>query len=101
MSGVTHSIVKRHTRLFTHPDIYKNRVHELPIDEIINFKPLDKSDLFNPYHDALVFSLYVANYLTKRILIDNGSSANIMFFNALREIQIEESKITRRSTILI
>lgn len=57
--------------------------------------------MLHPHHDALVISLYIANCFIKRVLIDNGSSANILFLNALRDMKVDESTITRKSTVLI
>ena len=48
-----------------------------------------------------MISLVIVNYLTKRVLIDNGSSTNILFLDALKEMEISESSIIRRSIILI
>ena len=49
----------------------------------------------------LVISLLIANCRIKRILIDNGSSTNVIFLNALREMNIDESYIHRFSKILV
>lgn len=37
----------------------------------------------------------------KRILIDNGSFANVLFLNAFREMGLDESKIIKKTTFLI
>ena len=100
VSGVSYSSAKRHTRQMSNPEILSNREHPSIVDETVIFKSTDKSDLFSPHHDALVISLHIANCLTKRILIDNGSSCNILFNNALREMQVDESKLSRRTTTL-
>ena len=44
--------------------------------QIIGFTTSESTRLLNPYHDALVISLVINNCLTKRVLIDNGSSTN-------------------------
>ncbi|XP_013624624.1 PREDICTED: uncharacterized protein LOC106330749 [Brassica oleracea var. oleracea] len=54
-----------------------------------------------PYQDALVISLTVVNYLVKKILVDNGSSSNILFQTAYRDLGLEENALTRRITPLI
>ena len=82
-------------------EIQPNREHPSKINETVTFRSTDKSDLFSPHHDVLVISLHVANCLTRRILIDNGSSCNILFNNALKEMQVDESKLSRRTTMLI
>ena len=57
--------------------------------------------LLNPHHDAFAISLVIVNCLTKIVLNYNGSSCNILFLDALREIEISKSSIVHRSTILI
>ncbi|XP_057775309.1 uncharacterized protein LOC130994280 [Salvia miltiorrhiza] len=69
--------------------------------QTISFQTTESDKLLNPHHDALVISIYIANCLTKRVLIDNGSSANIMFINAFREMGLNESNITRKTAVLI
>ena len=81
-------------------EVEPTREHQSIFDETVTFKAMDKSDLFSPHHDALVISLHIANCLTKRILIDNGSSCNILFNSALREMQVDESKLSHRTTTL-
>ena len=100
VSGVSYSSAKRHTRQVSNAEVMPNRDRPSTVDETVTFKSTDKSDLFSPHHDALVISLHIANCLTKRILIDNGSSCNILFNSALREMQVDESKLSRRTTTL-
>ncbi|KAK4849341.1 hypothetical protein QYF36_023771 [Acer negundo] len=100
VSGVSYSATKRHTRQVSNAETQPNREHPSKIDETVTFRSTDKSDLFSPHHDALVISLHIANCLTRRILIDNGSSCNILFNNALREMQVDESKLSHRTTML-
>ncbi|XP_062088754.1 uncharacterized protein LOC133795316 [Humulus lupulus] len=104
ISGVTHSADKRHARQTNwikgeSSETKKNTIN-LPA-QTISFSTTESTKLLNPHHYALVIALYIANFLTKRILIDNGSSANILFLSALREMGIDESKIIKNTTILI
>ncbi|XP_057958739.1 uncharacterized protein LOC131151515 [Malania oleifera] len=50
-------------------------------DDDISFDSGDKEGVQQPHDDALVLSLLVANYKVRRVLIDNGSSANVMFWS--------------------
>ena len=59
---------------------------------------LDSTD---PHDDALVISLSIANCLTKRILVDNRNSTNVLFLNAYREMGLKEADITRRCISLV
>ena len=61
----------------------------------------EQEKVLTPHHDPLVISLTVANCLVKRILVDNGSSGNIIFQAAYKDLGLEESALTRRITPLI
>ncbi|XP_062103334.1 uncharacterized protein LOC133814383 [Humulus lupulus] len=104
VSGVTHSAAKRHSRQTNwikgeSSGTEKNTIN-LPA-QTISFSTTESTRLLNLHHDALVITLYIANYLTKCILIDKGNSSNILFLSALREKGIDESNITKKTTTLI
>ena len=67
----------------------------------ISFTAKEQEKVLTPHHDALVISRIVANCLVKRILVDNGSSANIIFQAAYQDLGLEKSALTRRITPLI
>lgn len=66
---------------------------------IFNLK--ESIEVLNPHHDALVISLGIANCLIKRILVDNGSSVNIIYIDTLREMQVEETQIAKQEMVLV
>ena len=45
----------------------------------ITFSDQDLVGIHLPHEDALVVTLRIANFDIKRILIDNGSSVNVLF----------------------
>ena len=62
----------------------------------------DESNYHNdPHDDALVLSLSIANCLTKQILVDNGSSANVLFLNVYRKMGLKEEDITQMCISLV
>ncbi|XP_056691775.1 uncharacterized protein [Spinacia oleracea] len=67
----------------------------------ITFDDSDSTDAQQEHHDGIVISLPIGNALIKRILIDNGSSANVLFLEALQEMGLQEKSIIRRSTVLV
>ncbi|XP_062085288.1 uncharacterized protein LOC133791376 [Humulus lupulus] len=101
VSGVTYSAAKRHAREVSGMDGRPKRPPTNYTGQTISFVNDEASDLLNPHHDALVISLFISNCLAKRILIDNGSSANILFLHALRGMWIDESTVIRKSTVLV
>ncbi|KAF3520389.1 hypothetical protein DY000_02060320 [Brassica cretica] len=69
----------------------------LGMDEI-SFTAKEQEKVLAPHHDALVISLTVKNCLVKKIMVDNGSSSNIIFQAAYRDLGLEESTLIRRIT---
>ncbi|XP_056685603.1 uncharacterized protein [Spinacia oleracea] len=67
----------------------------------ITFDDSDSVDAHPEHHDGLVISLPIGNALIKRILIDNISSKNVFFLEALQEMGLEEKNIVKRSPILV
>ena len=102
MSDITYSATRRHTCAIVNPET--NLSPTLPSGApklVLSFIDNEDSTLINPHHDALVISLLIANCKIKRILIDNSSSINIIFLNALREMKIDESHVHRHSIVLV
>ena len=67
----------------------------------ITFDETDMEEIQDPRHDGLVITQYMANHFVRRILVDGGSSVNIVLLNTLKRINIPESEILRRSLVLI
>lgn len=66
----------------------------------ITFDKADIQDIQDPHHDRLVITLYIANNFVRTILVDGGSLVNIIVLDALKRLNIPESKIVRRSSVL-
>ena len=43
--------------------------------------------LHHPHNDTIVITLAIANYTIRRVLIDNGSSADILYYPAFQQIR--------------
>ena len=59
----------------------------------ITFNGDDTEDV--DHHDSLVISLYISNFFRKRVLVDNGSSSNIIFKDALDEMGLKDTDILK------
>ena len=68
--------------------------------EII-FDETNRLDVQYPHHDGLVITVFICNHFVRRILVDGGSSVNIILLDALKRISIPESEIVTRSSVLI
>lgn len=49
-------------------------------DPTISFIEEDAWRLHHPHDDALVINLSIADFNTRRILVDNGSSVDILYY---------------------
>ncbi|XP_056847440.1 uncharacterized protein LOC130498103 [Raphanus sativus] len=67
----------------------------------ISFTAREQEKVLAPYHDALVISLTIANCLVKRILVDNGSSINVIIHSAFADLGLEPTTLTRKATPLV
>jgi hypothetical protein len=60
---------------------------------IIGFSDDDYAGVSLPHTDALVVTLTIANYQTRRILVDTGSSADILFKSAFDYMGVPREKV--------
>ncbi|GFZ00651.1 hypothetical protein Acr_14g0002860 [Actinidia rufa] len=67
----------------------------------ITFSSDDLRGLHLPHDDALVVSAVIANFNVQRILIDSGSSADILFISAFEKMKIRLDKLHPFHTPLI
>ena len=57
---------------------------------IIGFSEEDARRLHHPHDDALVVSLRVRDYNMHWVLVDNGSSADILYYLAFQQMRIDK-----------
>jgi hypothetical protein len=60
---------------------------------VIGFSDDDYAGVSLPHNDALVLSLVMANHKVHRILIDTGSSADILYRSAFEQMKIDRNKV--------
>ena len=103
--GLTYSTAKRHARqgLDGHPIPRLSRPKEdLELQAMkISFDQDDLDDTYQKHHDGLIIQLIVGNCLMKRVLVDGGSSANVIFFDTIKAIGIDKTEIIRWMTTLV
>ena len=58
-------------------------------EPIIGFTEEDARRLHHPHDDALVVSVRTGDYNVHRVLIDNGSSADILYYPAFQQMRID------------
>ncbi|XP_010684556.2 uncharacterized protein LOC104899119 [Beta vulgaris subsp. vulgaris] len=99
--GLTYSAAKRFAREGSKavPKQYRSAEEKKLRSMTISFDEED-GDEEADHHDGLVVSLTVSNYLMKKVLIDNGSSANIILKSALESMGLQEANILKKATVL-
>jgi hypothetical protein len=86
-----------HNMLITQKSNKKAMVEDLPI----TFTEEDACKVFHPHDDALVVTMEIAGYSTRRVLIDNGSSADIIYLTAFQQMKIDKDQLQPIETPLV
>jgi hypothetical protein len=60
---------------------------------VLSFSEENARGVVMPHNDALVVTLTVANHRIHRILVDNGSSADILYWPAFQQMGIDRERI--------
>ena len=68
---------------------------------IIEFSEEDARHLHHPHDDALVVSIWVGDYNTHRILVDNGSSIDILYNPAYQQMRIDKEWLVPTNAPLV
>ncbi|KAK3035317.1 hypothetical protein RJ639_034025 [Escallonia herrerae] len=61
----------------------------------ITFSDDDSKDIKTPHDDPLVITIKAGNFDVKRVLIDNGSSAEILFYDAFKKMNIPTYRLRK------
>ncbi|KAK3021741.1 hypothetical protein RJ639_046087 [Escallonia herrerae] len=68
--------------------------------QTISLSDDDVGDTRIPHDDPLVVTLRVGNFDVKRILVDNGSSAEVLFYEAFQRMNIPSDRLRKIDTPL-
>ena len=68
---------------------------------VINFSEDDARRLHHPHGDALVVSLQIGDYNMHRVLVDNGSTANILYYLAFQQMRIDKEQLSPTNAPLV
>ena len=100
--GESNSARKYHLRSIRSGEMMEvQAVSKLPrLDTTITFSNSDLEGCQHPYDDPLVIRAVVANKTIHRVLVDNGSSADIIFASAFDKMGIGKEKLEPVSTHL-
>ena len=68
---------------------------------IIGFSEEDARRLHHLHDDALVISIRVGDYNMHRVLVDNGSSADILYYPAFQQMRIDKERLISTNAPLV
>ena len=63
-------------------------------NSIISFSNLDFKGTDQNLHDPIVISIVAGNYIDRKVLVNHGSSADILYASTLQKMQILESSLS-------
>ncbi|XP_075645638.1 uncharacterized protein LOC142616731 [Castanea sativa] len=62
-------------------------------EQAIMFMDEDAERVHHLYDDAIVITLLIADYTTRRVLVDNGSSTNILYYPAFQQMRLGRDQL--------
>ncbi|XP_020415491.1 uncharacterized protein LOC18779439 [Prunus persica] len=65
---------------------------------VISFTQKDMEEIEFPHNDALMVTLCVANSMVKRVMIDGGSSVDVLFWSTFKRMKLDEKEIQPNPT---
>ena len=68
---------------------------------VMGFSDEDKIGTIQPYDDALVITLRIGGYDVKRVMVDQGSAAEIMYLDLYKGLSLRAEDLTPYSSPLV
>ena len=68
---------------------------------VLSFSNADKQGTIQPYNDALVVTLRIGGYDVKRVMVDQGSAAKIMYSDIYKGLGLTFEDITAYNSPLV
>ena len=83
--------------------LFRSSVPKMPRTDnlVINFSEDDTRRLHHPHDDVLVVSLQVGDYNMHRVLVDNGSSTDILYYPAFQQMRIDRERLSPTNAPLV
>ena len=84
-----------------------NNVHMIPpfkqkqTDQDMSFNKGDARGVKQPHNDPLVIILTIEGFNTKRILVDNGSSVDIIYLHAFQQLKLDPRRLRPFDSLLV
>ena len=62
-------------------------------EQATTFTNEDASRIHHPHDDAIVITLLITDYSTRRVLVDNGSSADILYYPVFQQMNLGRDQL--------
>ena len=62
-------------------------------EQAITFTDENAKRIHHPHDDAIVITLLIADYTTRKVLVDNGSSADILYYPAFQQMRLGRDQL--------
>ncbi|XP_074301175.1 uncharacterized protein LOC141632530 [Silene latifolia] len=99
--GLTYSAAKRHAiETKENKQEFSLRVSRQDLPEI-TFDEADIPDEAKHHYDALIITFSIGNCLVKKILVDTGSSVNLIMLETLKNIGFSEKDLVQKAVPLV
>ncbi|XP_023884724.2 uncharacterized protein LOC111996916 [Quercus suber] len=68
---------------------------------VLGFSDEDKRGTIQPYDDALVVTLRIGGYDVRRVMVDEGNAAEVMYLDLFRGPNLRPQDLTTYSSLLV
>jgi hypothetical protein len=63
-------------------------------NQVITFSEVDARRIYQLHEDALVVTMTIVGFITRRVLVDNGSSVDIIYLPAYQQMKIDKQRLS-------
>ncbi|XP_028126146.1 uncharacterized protein LOC114322893 [Camellia sinensis] len=84
--------------LSVQPTVKKGKTEER---DVLTFSSKDLERIQVPYNDIIVVTLHVKDFDIKRILVDHGSLVGIMYYDAFKQMKLEDKDLAPTTSPLV
>ena len=69
--------------------------------QAITFTNEDAERIHHPHDDVIVITLLIADYTTRRVLVDNGNAADILYYLAFQQMRLGRDQLRPMNSPLV
>ena len=101
-AGQTSKSKKTYLKVVQNVQLSRRSPKTRGIDEpTISFTDEEVERIHHPHDDAIVITLLIADYITRRVLVDNGSSADILYYPTFQQMRFRQDLLRPACLLLI